>query len=284
MKSNKNTLVKMAVQASVDHPKLNGYGYRVGYDGKGRIPMGTGGIVYNFKIGDNCMEVVGDHIEPGVSLKNQNDKYNYAFNTYACIGNIAKVISGDAKGRYGYITGKHGGIDHVMAYFDEETLELMTSDDKVSVKAFGQGYRLDDFPNLHIMNIDPDLFEKMVRIEDNQVVVKVTHIIPACLMGSGLGVSTMMQGDYDIMTQDKQANEEYNLNSLRFGDIVAIEDHDNHYGPHYRKNALSIGVIVHSDSFTSGHGPGVCVIMSSKENEVKVELDANANLAKYLNI
>ena len=42
------------------------------------------------------------------------------------------------------MTGKHGGIDHVMVYFDEETLELMTTEDKVLIKACGQGLKLID--------------------------------------------------------------------------------------------------------------------------------------------
>ena len=91
----------------------------------------------------------------------------------------------------------------------------------------------------------------------------------------------MMSGDYDIMTQDKEANKQYGIERLRFGDIVAIEDHDNCHGPHYRKGALSIGVVVHSDSFTSGHGPGLTIIMSSDIQHLSTEIDPNANIANY---
>ena len=55
MKMNKDRLVVMSVQGSVDHPSMAGNAYRVGYDGFGRIPMATGGIVYNYKIKDSCM-------------------------------------------------------------------------------------------------------------------------------------------------------------------------------------------------------------------------------------
>ena len=68
MQTNKASLPVMSVQGKVDHPIMSGNGYRVGYDGYGRIPMATGGIIYNYKIGDSCMGIAGDHIEPGVSL------------------------------------------------------------------------------------------------------------------------------------------------------------------------------------------------------------------------
>ena len=93
MKTNKEHLVMMSVQASVDHPTMSGSGYRVGYDGYGRITMATGGIVYNYKIGDCCMGIEGDHIEPGVSMKNPNERENKAFLAFSCIGNKAKIIS-----------------------------------------------------------------------------------------------------------------------------------------------------------------------------------------------
>ena len=63
---------------------------------------------------------------------------------------------------------------------------------------------------------------------------------------------------------------------------MLIEDHDNHYGPHYKKGAISIGVICHSDSYTSGHGPGVTVILTSKTNAIEGVIQENANIANYL--
>ena len=285
MKTNREKLVMMSVQGKVDHPGLKGNGYRVGYDGKGRIPIAVGGIVYNYKIGDSCMGIMGDHVEPSVSLKNPSDKENGALQAFSCIGNIAKVISGDAKGDLGYVTGKHGGIDHVMVHFPLETLEKMTCNDQVFIKSFGQGLKLLDYPNVHVMNIDPDLLQKMnIKEENGKLVVPVTHKVPAYLMGSGLGSATTMLGDYDIMTQDKKVNEELNLNALRFGDVVAIMDHDNTYGPHYHRGAVSVGVICHSDSYTSGHGPGVTVIMAAVNGEIEPVIDENANIANYLNV
>ena len=44
MKTNKEHLVIQSVQGRVHHPTMRGAGYRVGFDGWGRIPMATGGI------------------------------------------------------------------------------------------------------------------------------------------------------------------------------------------------------------------------------------------------
>lgn len=285
MKINKEQLVMMSVQGKVDHPGMAGSAYRVGYDGIGRICMATGGITYNYKTGDCCMGIAGDHVEPGVSLKNPVDKENNALQAFACIGNTARIISGDAKGKTGYVTGKHGGIDHVMVQFDAETLDLMTTDDKVLIKACGQGLKLLDHEETHVMNIDPDLFMKLgIQEKEDGLYVPVVTCVPSYLMGSGLGSATTMLGDYDIMTQDKAANEKFHLNTLKFGDLVMVMDHDNQHGPHYLKGAVSIGVVVHSDSFTSGHGPGLTMILSSKTNTLKPIIDTNANIAKHFNL
>lgn len=280
MKINKEQLVKIAVSGSVDHPRISGY--YVGYDGKGRIPIGTGGIVYSHQIGDSCMNIAGDHIEPGISLANPSMKENHALQTFACVGNEARILNGPMRGEKGMVTGTHGGVDHTMIYFPPEVLEEMDGNETILVKAYGQGLKLLDHPDIYMMNLDPDLLEAM-EIEETEAGLHwpVVTTIPAYLMGAGLGSSTLMEGDYDIMTQDEEANKQFHLDKLRFGDIVAIEDHDCQYGPHYKKGAMSIGVVVHSDSFTSGHGPGVTIIATSKEGKIIPKKDSEANLAKY---
>lgn len=284
MKTNEAKLVMQSMLGAVHHPTASGDGYWVGFDGKGRIPMGVGGITYNFKIGDSCMDIVGDHIEPGVSIKNSDNKENGALMAFSCIGNEAVVVSGDAKGSKGFITSKHGGINHVIAYFDKAVLEKLNVNDRIAIKAYGQGCKLIDYPDITVMNLDPRLLHQLniVENEDHTLSVPVTHSIPAHLMGSGIGETTLMGGDYDIMTQDKESNQNYHLDTLRFGDLVYIENHDCTNGAHYRTNSGSIGVIVHSDSYTSGHGPGVCVILTSRKPMLKPILDKHANLADIL--
>ena len=283
MKFNEKQLVMHALQGKVRHPVLRQPGYRASADGIPRIVPATGSITYNFQIGDDCMDILGDHVEPGVSTKNSDNFEDGAYNTFACVGNIAKLISGEAKGKSGFVTGKHGGSDHVMCYFAPEVLEELTLDDKILIKAYGCGLKLLDYPEVTCMNLDPSLLAKFnIKEYDGYFEVGVTHIIPAQLMGSGLGISSMYQGDYDIMTRDKEAFDKYNLATLRFGDIVFITDHHNAFGPDYHQGAGTVGVIIHGDSYLSGHGPGMTVLLTACDNVIRPFIDEKANLANYL--
>ena len=97
--------------------------------------QGTGGITYNARIGDVCTGWVADHLEPGVTTRNPDENKNNGYVGLACIGNEAAVVSGDAKGARGFVTGKHGGCEHLMCWFDADALEKMQIDDKILVKA-----------------------------------------------------------------------------------------------------------------------------------------------------
>ncbi|MDB8790759.1 DUF4438 domain-containing protein [Romboutsia sp. 1001216sp1] len=282
LNTNKEHVVKWSVQGKIHHPI--GGNYRISHDGKPMILPATGGISYNVSVGDSVFNWAGDHVEPGVSIRNENSSENAALMTFACIGNEAKIVSGDAKGKKGYVTGMHGGIDHVLIYFDEETLEDLAIDDKIMVKAYGQGLKLNNYENVHIMNIDPNLFEKLnIKEENGKLKVNVVGKVPAYLMGSGIGSkSAATDGDYDIMTADMEEIKRLGLDKLKFGDLVLLQDCDNTYGVGYLKGAVSIGVVVHSDCVKSGHGPGVTVIMTCKDDTIEGIIDENANIKNYM--
>lgn len=285
IKTNKEFLVMQSVGGKVHSPTIASP-YRISRDGDPMILPATGGISYNVKVGDSCMTWVGDHVEPGVSVKNDNVNENNALMILGCIGNTAKIMTGDAKGATGFVTGGHGGIEHTLVYFDEETLEKLNIDDKILVKAFGQGLKIEGFDDIICMNIDPALLEKMeIKItEDGCLEVPVATEIPPYLMGSGVGSATAFSGDYDIMTGDKEENEKYGINDLRFGDIVLLQDCNNCFGRDYLKGSVTIGVVVHSDCIKAGHGPGVTAIMSCPVSKIKGRKDKNANIAHYLGI
>ncbi|BBA52231.1 DUF4438 domain-containing protein [uncultured Fusobacterium sp.] len=285
IKTNKEFLVMQSVGGKVHSPTIASP-YRISRDGDPMILPATGGISYNVKVGDSCMTWVGDHVEPGVSVKNDNVNENNALMVLGCIGNTAKVMTGDAKGATGFVTGGHGGIEHTLVYFDEETLEKLNIDDKILVKAFGQGLKIEGFDDVVCMNIDPALLEKMkIKItKDGCLEVPVATEIPPYLMGSGVGSATAFSGDYDIMTGDKEANEKYGINELRFGDIVLLQDCNNCFGRDYLKGSVTIGVVVHSDCIKAGHGPGVTAIMSCPVSKIRGRKDKNANIAYYLGI
>ncbi|MGL4730421.1 MAG: DUF4438 domain-containing protein [Clostridium sp.] len=282
LKTNKDKVVKWSVQGKIHHPV--GGNYRISNDGKPMILPATGGISYNVAIGDSVFNWAGDHVEPGVSIRNENNSENAALMTFACIGNEAKIVSGDAKGKKGYVTGMHGGIDHVLIHFEKDILEDLAIDDKIMIKAYGQGLNLPDFENVHVMNIDPDLFEKLgIKEENSKLKVNVVAKVPPYLMGSGIGSkSAATDGDYDIMTADMEEIKRLGLDKLKFGDIVLLQDCDNTYGVGFLKGSISIGVVVHSDCVKSGHGPGVTVIMTSKESVIEGVIDENANIGNYM--
>lgn len=283
MKTNKEKCIQIAVGGKIHHPTMKLPGYRVGSDGVARIVPATGGITYNARIGDSCMGMKGDHIEPSVSLKNSEPKEDAALNILACVGNIATIVSGNAKGQTGIVTGKHGGINHVMIDFEPKILEQLCIDDKIQIRSFGQGLELVDYPDVVVMNIDPAVVEKLpVKEKANQLHVPVKAIVPAQLMGSGLGSTTMHSGDYDIMTRDNETIKELGLDKLCYGDFVFISDHANVHGPDYIKGAGTFGIIVHSDSYSSGHGPGVTVLMTSRNSTLVPYFEEKANLKNYI--
>jgi hypothetical protein len=260
--------------------------YRISSEGVPRVLPGVGGITYNVRVGDPATGWEADHVEPGVSIKNKDKpEMNRALNLLACVGNEAKVVSGDAKGSKGIVTGKHGGIEHVLIDFPSDVMEKMLIGDKVLIKAFGVGLKLLDFPEIKVMNMDPRLLEAIdPKPVGDKLEVPVTHIVPAAVMGSGLGADQTYSGDYDIQLFDENVRQRYNLDTLRLGDLVAIKDTDHSYGRVYREGAITIGIVVHSDCVISGHGPGVTTLFTSREGKIKPRIDPDANIAKILKI
>lgn len=286
LRINRAELVVAAVAGEVAPPRLNAGLYEVGFEGQPFILPSVGGINPNVRVGDPAFAFAADHIEPGVSLRNSDDRLNAALNAMACIGNEAVVLTGDAKGAKGVVTGKHGGIEHVMADFSPDVMRKMAIGDKIQVWSCGLGLRLLETPDILAFNADPDFLLEWApeTLPDGRLRVRVARIVPAAVMGSGLGRSTVVRGDYDIQTFDDVTAGKYGLRELRLGDIVAIEDADHSYGRTYRTGAVSIGVVVHGRSFVAGHGPGVTSLLTSPDGKIEPVIDASANLASLLKV
>lgn len=291
IRTNKNKVVMISVQGKVADPCKRFGSHNVDRNGLPFLLPGTGGITYNVKVGDPAFGWAGDHVEPGVStILNEEKRYDpptRGYNFYACVGNDATIITGDAKGTKGFVTGHHGGIEHVLIDFPDKALKKMTIDDKILIKGYGQGFKLLDYPDIHVFNLDPNLFFKMGITESRKkgkIRVPVAHIVPGKLMGSGVGSTSMGTGDYDIMTTDEALIKEIGLNRLRFGDFVAIEDHDNVFGRSYRKGAVTIGIVIHSDCRLAGHGPGVTTLISSSKPLIEPVIKKSANIADMFRI
>ncbi len=288
--TNEDKIVKISVMGEIASPVARS-AYRITHDGRPVTLPGTGGITYNLRVGDLATGWKADHVEPSVSIENkENDARfktmaNTSLNVLSCIGNNAKVVTGDAKGEIGTVVGKHGGIEHVMVDFSEEVMEQLVIGDKMMVKAYGQGLELLDFPDIKVMNMDPTFLNKIdFREENGKLVIPVTHKIPAKIMGSGLGADQVSSGDYDIQLFDDKTNKEFGLDNLRFGDIVTILDADHSYGRIYKTGAISVGIIVHSDCVISGHGPGVTTLFTSTKGMIEPVIDSEANIATILKL
>lgn len=285
--TNRDQLVALSVLGEIAPPTLR-QNYRIQpVTGRPVQLPSVGGIAYNANLGDPAVGIQADHIEPGVSIRHPQDGANRALNTFACLGNRARVVSGEAKGAEGRVMGKHGGVEHVMIHFDDpKILERLVIGDRMQIKAIGTGLSLTDFPEITVLNLDPAVLEKLAR----QATVSglaafdcpVTHRVPAYLLGAGLGEETCQSGDVDIQLFDDEAVQEYGLNSLRFGDLIAMEDCDHRYGRIYRKGWLSIGVVTHSCSIQAGHGPGVTTILTGPAKILQYQTDPSANLLTYL--
>ena len=138
---------------------------------------------------------------------------------------------------------------------------------------------------IKLFNLDPGLLKKMkIKEKNGKLQVPVTTCAPAACMGSGIGSSHVANGDYDIMTSDPETVKKYKIDTLRFGDFVALLDHDNSYGRAYRQGAVSIGIVIHSDCMLAGHGPGITTLMTCPTPLIEPVIDPDANIANLLKI
>jgi hypothetical protein len=285
LKTNRDKLITTAVQAVV-HP-AGSWGYSTTYDGKPKLSIGMASINYTVSLGDPTYGWANaDHVEPDVTIQGRDRPRasDCAIAILACIGNEAKVISGEAKGARGIYIGRHAGSDD-LTWFPKNVLENLALNDEIQVKAQGVGLKIKGFEDVRVNKLSPELLENMgITIEGDQLVVPVVMEVPGHIMGSGIGGSFIESVDYDIQTTDPQIVEEYNLKTLKLGDLVAIRDHYDYYGRGRYKGAVTIGVCIHGWSDYAGHGPGLNPILSALPGKIKTKIDPNANTVYYLGI
>jgi hypothetical protein len=292
IRTNQDRMVASVIAGQIANPLVRGSPYRVGRDGVLRIVPGTGGIVLNRRIGDRAVGLAGDHVEPGVALHNNDREVvgphgaaNRGMMLLACVGNRVRVTTGPATGSRGTVTGKHGGINHVLVDFEPAVLRRLRIGDKMQITAYGQGMVLRDFPPIGALNLSPRLLARWgLRPHGRHLHVPVTHIIPSAIMGSGLGKSDGVLGDTDIQISDPELRRRFRLGSLRLGDLVAICGLDNRFGPTVRGGRVTVGVVVHSDSHVAGHGPGVTPLLMGPAGMLRPFHSRDANIALVLGV
>ena len=287
-RTNVRDLVMQAVSGEITDPIGRANPYRIGTDGVPRILPGPGGISVNRRIGDPCVGLAADHVEPGVSLRNHQrgagvaaaDGPNLALMTSACIGNIARVASGPCRGAKGLVTGKHGGVNHVLVDFDTRILSKLNIGDRVQVYACGLGLQLLDHPEIAVNNCSPGMLRRWNPTpRGGALEVRVTHLVPSAIIASGRGQYAASRADFDIELFDARVCHRFGLDTLRFGDLVCVLDADSRFGFSARSGRLTIGIIAHSDSTVAGHGPGVVVLLTGPASRIRPVFDRNANIA-----
>ncbi len=279
------TMSVMGVVVSPGYPGIPAIPHQIDRDGKPRLLPMLGGIVYNVKLGDSVYGWAGDMIEPGVAIKAPDAAANEALNVFACVGNEAVVMSGNAKGEKGTVTGKSGRFaEHVILHFPPDVLDQLAFGDKIVVRARGVGLAIDGFQGIFLKSLSPVVLDRL-RPEENggKLTVPVSAVVPPELMGAGAGL-TSEGGAICIQSMDANALQRHGLDKLRLGDIVAITDYDSSYGHGYKKGGISLGVVSSTDSIRAGHGPGVTLLMTAPGGEIDPMVVEGMNLAGLLEI
>lgn len=286
MRTNEDRLVKQAVMGEVSHPLVGTY--RTTFEGRPRIVPGMYGVKLNFRVGDPAYGYVSDHLEPGVCIVNPGSvRQHTALNAFACIGNDARVVSGDARGATGVVTGKHGW-QNTFVDFPPEVLGRIVSGDRVQVTGWGTGLTVEGYDDLRFMFMSPRLFKAMgVKDEGSRLTVPVVMEVPGRMMGSGMGGGTggiPELGDFDIQSTCPELTERHGFSRLRIGDIVAIRDMLAHYARGIHPGAVTVAVVSHGESESTGHGPGCAPIISSPPGRITPVTDERANVACLLGL
>jgi hypothetical protein len=289
IRSNVDKIVSVSVMgqiASPGFPGLPASPYQLDSDGKPFLLPTFGGIVYNVSVGDSAYGWLADCIHPGVSISLKDDNGNRGLNLLACVGNTAVVMSGDAKGTQGVVTGKSGRFsEHVIIHFDRAAREKMAIGDKIVIRSVGVGLDLLDHPDVRLKSCAPNLLNglEVTSGGDGKLNVPVTAVVPPHLVGAGAGL-TSEGGSLHIQTGDPEALAAAGLDQLRLGDIVALADTDSSWNHGYFRGAVGIGVVGQGDSPRSGYGPGVTLLMTSMSGGIQPMVTPGVNIRDIFNL
>ena len=285
LKTNKDAVIATAVQGVVHPPRGPSFG--TAYDGSPKAAIGTASINYTVSVGDPAYGwAAADHVEPDVTIQGRDrpSPMETALAILACIGNEARIVSGEGRGARGFYLGRHAG-SHDLVWFPKDTLEKLAHNDRIQVKARGVGLQIEGFEDVRVNKLAPELLENLgITRDGDRLVVPVVMEIPGHIMGSGIGGPGIEAIDYDIQTTDPRTVEKYGMKDLRIGDLVAIRDHYNAYGRGRYEGAVTIGVCVHGWSDYAGHGPGLNPVLSALPGRIVTRIDPHSNIAYALGI
>jgi hypothetical protein len=255
-------LVAVNLLGVVEHPALGDTPYRVDQEGRPYGPAGDGGIVTNLCLGDSAFGLLGDHAAPGACLVHPDPAARHALASYCCIGNQARVRTGQAAGAPGIVIGKRGEEGRVIVSLGESDLARLRPGDEVAVRARGQGSRPPGLPpGVTIMNLDPDVLAWLpvdLAGQDGAMTAGVRMSVPSRLAGNGIGRPSVAW-DLDLQLPPPGPD---GAGDLALGDLVAVTDLDARYNMGYRRGWVTVGVIGHGASPLPGHGPGLTPVLT----------------------
>ena len=259
----------------VEHPALDGGPWRIDRDGAPYVPLGDGGIVLGRQLGDSVFGLAGDHAAPGACLTHPDAAARHALSAYACIGNTARVRTGRAAGARGVVLGQRGEEGRVIVGFGQADLARMRPSDQVAVRAFGQGMRPEGLrPDVMVMNLDPDVLALLpVAVPDSggaAVIVGVRMTVPSKLAGNGIGRPS---ASWDLDLQLPPPGPDGAAGDLLLGDLVAVTDLDARWNMGYRRDWVTVGVVVHGGSPLPGHGPGITPVLTGPAGALRPQPD-----------
>lgn len=287
LKTNQADLVAVSVAGAIAHPGFAGLPaepYRLAANGTPFLLPTYGGIVYNVSVGDSAFGWAADCIHPGISIRQADDLKNRGLNVFACIGNRAKVMTGQAQGTVGVVTGKSGRFsEQVIIHIPKAARERMAVGDQIIIRSEGIGMALPDHPEIVLKGIAPNLLAALSLREAGALEVGVVARIPAHLAGAGLGL-TSEGGSLHMQSTDRAELARLGLDGLRLGDLVALEDTDSRYNHGYLRGAMSIGVVCATDGPRAGYGPGIAVLMTAPAGQLGAFIDGSANIADLLGL
>lgn len=284
--TNRADLIIVSVAGAVAHPGLPALPaepYRLAADGTPFLLPSWGGLVYNVSVGDRAFGWAADCIHPGVSIRQADDMKNRGLVTYACVGNAATVMTGQAAGGRGVVTGKSGRFsEQLIVHLPKGIRAKMAVGDQIVVRATGVGMTLTAHPSITLRSLSPDLLAVMPAREDgDRVLFGVTARVPAHLVGAGLGL-TSEGGSVHLQTTDRALIAELGLDRLRLGDIVALDDTDSRFNHGYLRGARAIGVVCSTDGPRAGYGPGITVLLTAPATGLGRYDAPGANIADLL--
>ena len=250
----------------------------VDHEGRLRVRPGQGGVTLGVGPGDPADLWASDHLEPGASVGHPDRAANHALQLLSCVGNPAVVVDGPAAGARGVVVGKHGAV---LVAFAPDALARLAPGETIVIDARGVGLAIEGEPEIALHSCSPELLDRLVAGRDDagRLRVAVAAVLPAEAAAAGIGMDVAR---FNVDLQVDQPPIEERAAGLRFGDLVAVLDHDHRFGRQYRSGWVAVGVVAHGHSVGGGHGLGMVTLLTGPRDRLLLEVTTQACLSNLV--